>query len=290
MTTTDSHTSEPTQFDQHKTMLSTLFTTLRQPEYTGENRCTLCTILNIVIAGTIAGLASLVTLPGGILLLLLFSTTIYFRGYLIPYTPELTKRYFPEWMLAYFDHHEVDEGKESTNSAANLDPEKILREAGAIEMCEQGTDLCLTTDFKRDLYTTITQLKSDGTERSALAPVLDVDAEELEFVEYGDAFAAFVDDQKAGQWESRAAFLADVAAAEVFSNRYDAWAGLPTPERGGVLGALRVFLTECPSCGGPVSFGRDKVESCCREIDVVAVTCESCGARIFEQNAELLNL
>lgn len=289
MTTTDSHTSEPTQFEQ-QTFASTIFTTLRQPEYTGENRCSLCTILNIVIAATIAGLAGLVSLSGGGVLFLVFAATIYFRGYLIPYTPELTKRYFPDRILTYFDHHEAEAGRKSSGNSVELDPERILRAAGAIELCESGTDLCLTTDFKRDLYTTITKLRSDGTERSALAPVLDVDAEDLDFVEYGDAFAAFVDDQKAGQWESRAAFLADVAAADVLSHRYDPWAEFRPPERGGVLGALRVFLTECPSCGGPVSFGRDTVESCCRELEVVAVTCDSCGARLFEQNAELLNL
>jgi hypothetical protein len=263
---------------------------LRQPEYTGENRCGLCTILNVIIAATIAGLVGLRSPSGGLFFFLLFATTIYFRGYLIPYTPELTKRYFPDWILAYFDHHEVGTPQQSTSPAVEYDPEIVLREAGAIDRCESGTDLCLTTDFKRDLYTTITRLKTDGTERSALASVLDVDAENLDFIEYGEAFAAFFDDQKAGQWESRAAFLADVAAADVLSDRYDSWAELPPPERGGVLGALRVFLTECPSCGGPVSFGRETVESCCREVEVVAVTCESCGARVFEQNAGLLNL
>lgn len=288
MTATDSNTAESP--NKYSSPLREVLEDLRQPEYTGENRCRLCTILNIIIAGTIASLAGVYLLEVGFVLFTIFVLLIYFRGYLIPYTPELTKRYFPDWVLQYFDHDPSAARDERMQGPASLDPEIILRDAGAIEMCETENDLCLSTDFKRDLYTTIGTLKSEGTERSAIAPVLDVDPESLEFVEYGDAFAAFVDNQKAGQWESRAAFLADTAAAQVLSERYPGWAQLPTPERGGVLGALRVFLTECPACGGPVSFGRDTVESCCRETEVIAVSCDSCGARLFEQNADLLDL
>jgi hypothetical protein len=31
-----------------------------------------------------------------------------------------------------------------------------------------------------------------------------------------------------------------------------------------------------------VTLGEDTVESCCRSIDVIAATCEDCGARVFE--------
>jgi hypothetical protein len=28
---------------------------------------------------------------------------VYLRGYLVPGTPAFTKRYFPDWLLAWFD-------------------------------------------------------------------------------------------------------------------------------------------------------------------------------------------
>jgi|AntDeeMetagen134_2_1112570.scaffolds.fasta_scaffold00809_4 hypothetical protein len=61
---------------------------LRQPEYTGENRCTPCTAVNVAIAtagGTLVAKAKspvLGTAAFGVSL-----GTIYLRGYLVPGTP-----------------------------------------------------------------------------------------------------------------------------------------------------------------------------------------------------------
>ncbi|QZA88520.1 hypothetical protein K0C01_12175 [Salinarchaeum sp. IM2453] len=72
---------------------------IRQPEYTGENRCYPCTIVNTGIAFVLGGLAATVSLTlGGIILGLSF-LAIYARGYLIPGTPQLTQTYFPDRVL-----------------------------------------------------------------------------------------------------------------------------------------------------------------------------------------------
>jgi len=61
--------------------------------------------------------------------------------------------------------------------------------------------------------------------------------------------------------------------------------GLPTPEtRGEVLNGLRMFLETRPS-GGDVRMGEEVVESCCTSHEVVAVTCEETGERLFEQRS-----
>lgn len=74
----------------------------REPEYTGENRCVPCTVINAVlavvltlIAGALGPVAALVVLVGS-------AASIYYRGYLVPGTPELTKRYLPDRVLALF--------------------------------------------------------------------------------------------------------------------------------------------------------------------------------------------
>jgi len=95
----------------------------KNPEYTGANRCLPCTVVNTLIAavlavgvgvgvGTVAGAA-----PGAVTGLAAFGVSvaaIYFRGYLVPGTPTLTKRYFPPWLLALFGKGRADVGAART--------------------------------------------------------------------------------------------------------------------------------------------------------------------------------
>lgn len=76
---------------------------LARPEYTGENRCTPCTVVNLVFALAISiavgRVRSLFALPT----LVAATAVIYLRGYLVPGTPTLTRRYLPDRVLAAFD-------------------------------------------------------------------------------------------------------------------------------------------------------------------------------------------
>jgi hypothetical protein len=86
------------------TSLSTPLDGVRQPRYTGENRCVPCTVVNVLLAVVLGtGLSVLLGPVVGFLALALGLAAIYLRGYLVPGTPELTKRYFPDWLLARFD-------------------------------------------------------------------------------------------------------------------------------------------------------------------------------------------
>lgn len=75
---------------------------LRQPEYTGENRCEPCTVLNLLIAAVLGWLVSRRSRLGGVLAVAVSTVLIYFRGYLVPGTPALTKRYLPPTVLRWF--------------------------------------------------------------------------------------------------------------------------------------------------------------------------------------------
>jgi hypothetical protein len=89
--------------------LRSVLDTLGQPEYTGENRCLACTALNLAIA---VGIAIAVGrrrrgLAGGWLAVAV--VLIALRGYLIPGTPELSKRYLPDRVLAWFGKNPRDD-------------------------------------------------------------------------------------------------------------------------------------------------------------------------------------
>ncbi|NEU58309.1 hypothetical protein [Halorussus sp. MSC15.2] len=252
----------------------------RQPEYTGENRCTPCTIVNVVIAVVASGVASYLLTPvGGAVVFALSLASIYLRGYLVPGTPTLTKRYFPDWVLARFDKLE-DESVEISED--EREPEEVLADAGAVEPCEEMDDLCLSESFRQTWYDNMESIKSDGTEKSDLSHVLDVEEEKLTFDEHDEALVAQYDGGHLGQWESRAALVADLAAAKVLETRYPDWDALSVTNQSRVLSGLRIFLDACPDCGGDIAMEQETVESCCRTMDVVAVSCSECDSRILE--------
>jgi hypothetical protein len=263
----------------------------RQPEYTGENRCTPCTLANsgiaVVVAVAVGGvcwttIGAALGAAAAAVVLGVSAASIALRGYLVPGTPTLTKRYFPDWLLRRFDKQ--PQHRASVSDDEQLDVETILLRADAVEPCADVDDLCVTDEFRAAWNDRIDAVRSADTSRAELAELLGVDADELTFEEYGEAFVARVDGTRAGQWESRGAFLADVAAATELEARLAGWQTLDLQQQSQLLYGLRLFVEECPECTGPVAIEEDTVESCCRSIDIVAVSCQECGARLFETN------
>lgn len=259
----------------------------KQPEYIGENRCLPCTVTNLVIAGALSvgigvGVWSVLSPAAGIGAggaVMAFSVlSIYLRGYLVPKTPELTKRYFPPWLLSLF-------GKDPASvqpTISAIDPESELVSAGALEERPDGEDLCLTDSFRADWDEQIQHLRETGAEREQLLELLDVDERTVEFREHGSAFQAYVDETPVGTWESEAAYIADLAAADVLVSYHPNWDRLALEAKSQLLSGLRLFIEDCPACGGDPAFGTDTVESCCSKYDVAAVSCTECDARLFE--------
>jgi hypothetical protein len=255
---------------------------LRQPEYTGENRCVPCTSVNIAIAAAGSALAAKLTSRRvGSTAFITSLGTIYLRGYLVPGTPTLTKRYFPERVLRWFDK---DNTTPMTDETVEIDPERILLDAGAVEPCREGTDLCLTTDFQQAWRERIYTVRSHDLGEDHLAGVLDVSTRDgrITVDQHGDAFIAYTDDAVLGQWSSQAAAIADTAAATELSERVSDWSDFAPAEIARVLMSLRIFIEQCPDCDGSVRVEQDVVESCCRSYDVVASACQDCDTRLFE--------
>lgn len=260
---------------------------LRRPEYTGENRCVPCTAVNLVIAAGLA-LAAWFLLPAGVgpavgaAVLVASVAAIYLRGYLVPGTPWFTKTYFPDRLLRAFDKGTATASPPAT-ADGEFDVEAALADAGATEECADADDLCLTPEFREAWRAEVEAVREADDRPRELVSAL---GEGLSLETRGEVMVAVDDELQVGIWESEAAFVADVAAARVLAERYPAWAGFAIEERGGVLNGLRLFVERCPACDGPVTMGEEAVESCCRFADVVAVTCEDCGARLFEAEVD----
>lgn len=263
--------------------------TLKNPAYTGENRCTPCTLLNLVIAAataaaivtaastagsTVALVAGLATLGGAV-------AVIYFRGYLIPGTPTVTKRYFPTWFLALFD--KTPDRIESMGE----DPQAILLDIGVVVDDPAAEDLQLDPAFVEAWDRSIAAHWDDDTMiRQSLGRIADADPAALEFDDRPHSFVVRADGVHLASWPSRAACVADAAAVVAFAERDPDWDHRPLSFRADLLGVLRLFLERCPGCDGSVTLSLDVVESCCRTRDVVAATCTECDARLFEMDVD----
>jgi hypothetical protein len=258
------------------TQLSTRFESIRNPEYTGENRCIPCTAANVVVAGGLALGVGVLNPLAGVGVLGASLAAIYLRGYLVPGTPELTKRAFdkdPRARRAFVPE---------TFDPETFDAERILLDAGAIVADPDADDVTVDAEFEAAWFERMARLGDGETDVSELAEFVDVDPERLSLTYHSDAFVARIDGRRIGQWESRAAFVADVAAARELAARAPGWDALPLTYRSQVLGGLRICLERCPLCDGDVEIGQDVVQSCCRTYDVVAATCTGCDARLFE--------
>ena len=255
---------------------------LRRPEYTGENRCTPCTAVNILIAAGISVGVGVVWPPAGVIALVVSLAAIYFRGYLIPGTPTLTKRYFPDWLLRRFD-------KEPAPDTTMDNPDELegfLLQADVLEPCRGGEDICLTPGFREAWHARIHDYPADADrafdDGFEVTELFNVDPDRVSLERHGDAMVASVDDVRIAQWESHAAYVADVAAAEALRGRHAAWERLDFPSRSRVLGGLRLWLDRCPACDGAIQLDQETVESCCRSKDVIAATCQDCDTRLME--------
>lgn len=267
---------------------------LHQPEYTGENRCTPCTIVNVALTVVGSGLLAFVSPPLGGVALVGGLGLVYFRGYLVPYTPTLTKRYLPDSVLRRFDkhpaaqqptHHVEDQhGSESENQVEDIDIERTLYSLGVITECDQVDDLCLHPEFERAWRDAIADISEKETMTADIRELLDLDADDEHVIEErgGQAAIVMIDGNLVGQWESDAALTADLAADRVLREWTNQWEQFHVVNRSELLNSLRMFIETCPECDAPVSVGQETVESCCRSFDVVAVACDQCGSRLFE--------
>ena len=259
--------------------------TLRNPEYVGENRCLPCTVVNVIIAAVVGGGLGLLSPIGGLVVFLAALGMIYVRGYLVPGTPEFTQRYLPERVLTWF-HDEPMPGGPIRNGD-KTEPVELaeLFEANRIAVpCKHEDDLCLNDRFRATWWRRIEQHRDEETAVLRLAARIEVDPAELALEETGrgEALLVHYEGDQIARWDSRGAFLADLAAELTLAEWIPQWDGLEPHERTELLVRLRVFLERCPSCDGSLSEIEDVRRTCCAgSITRVSTECENCGGVVF---------
>ena len=268
-----------------------MFETLRRPEYTGVNRCLPCTAVNAVLAllaaALVAGLALTAgagtALAGGLAAVVLVASAgmIALRGYLVPGTPRLTKRYLPDRVLGWFE-----KAPEPAPEPA-FDIEGLLLEAGIVVDDPAMDDARLAEDFEDAWWEAIRAFREDGDLEAALAGFIDVPRERLSVSVHDQGVDVTVDGARVGRWESEPAARADMAADGLLEARVADWSAIAVQHRSSVLHGLRIFLERCPRCESELEFGhRERRVGCCKLFDVDVLRCADCGAPVCELGIE----
>lgn len=150
--------------------------------------------------------------------------------------------------------------------------------ASVVRLDESTDDLALTEAFRADLRRRIDQVGDDPTRYLAL--LLEADPEALSIVDVSDGVSvrdgSGATTRTVGEWPSRAALVADVAAFVALSEWLPAFEELDGTERDELVARLRAFLETCPTCDGALI-----EESDAEEAAMPAISCGHCGAALF---------
>ena len=249
---------------------------LRRPEYTGEDRCLPCTVVNAAIVGVAALALSRRNRPLGLLALGVGTALIALRGYVVPGTPRFAPALVEPLPVSF--GHEQPAGVESGSLAVDSDPEAVMRalvEAGVIEADDD--QLYVDDEFRAAWADRAAELRElSGEELAARTAAASHGAVDGEF--HGER-VLLAGDRDA--WLSPAIAIAETAAVEVLADR-----DVPRDVRVQAARPLRAFVRTCPVCGGDVE---DTIlRNCCGGPDGVSgdpersvKACADCGAVAF---------
>ncbi|WP_094580838.1 hypothetical protein [Halorubrum sp. Ib24] len=250
---------------------------LRRPEYTGGNRCLPCTALNVALAvvaavavgagGLVAGASRVAAVGAGGVVFAVALAAIALRGYLIPGTPAITRRYFPDRVLDAFGKGEADRPVlESVDDEAVV---ATLSRAGVL--IEDGDALGLTDEFRAAVGDGVDSGNPDAEGVRAALRADEVDALGPTSFE--------VDGEGIERWVSTEAVAVDVALAAELDDRLDGWADLNRGDRRDVLTGLRLRVERCPACDSRAETTVERLDHCCRRPHVaVQSACRECDA------------
>jgi hypothetical protein len=241
---------------------------VRRPEYTGENRCVPCTVVNVLIAAAVAAVLAGVSVGVATAAFVLALLVIYLRGYLVPGTPTITKRYLPASVLRAFGKRPDSAG---VTVAEDAESNEALAAAGIVEVDRDGTHR-LAPGFREEWRDRIRNVRSRGPTDEDVATLFAADTLDR----HGET-SFVLDGTKSLRWDSEGALVADVAAGGLLRSAFDDWGTIDPTTREELLRRLRLLLDRCPGCDGPVETVRHHADPCCQPpFTVVESVCGEC--------------
>lgn len=250
--------------------------------YTGNQRCRRCTVANVALASAASVFTGLIRPPLGVAILGVSLVVIYVRGYLVPGTPTLTRRFFPDSVLRWFGKDPMTQPDVRVSEETS---EQLLKDADVLVSAAREQNVQLAPSF-RDAWRERIQSIRDSTLKGVFAEVLDVQRNRITIDNEGESFAVYAEDIVVGPWDSRPAAVVDVAAWSELDSWSDQFDRLSVEETTRLLTWLRSFVQRCPACDAPVTIDRTEIESCCASFDLVTLRCTECGSLLLKRQAD----
>ena len=271
---------------------------LSRPDYTGDDRCWPCTIVNVVLIGVIAAVLGRRRRALGLGVAALGAALVYLRGYAVPYTPAFAPKlvsasplpddlFHTEPPAPGIERKEDEPGDDGLGDSADVDGEQLLetlRDAGALTVDGDAIGLDPTfADAWHDEMATLSDLDTEALAAATLevahasdASMYDGDGDPHEWVVLSDGSGSF----EGRTWLSRPVAIAETAAARALEAYID-----DESTRRAAAGPLRMFLTECPDCGADLS--ESSAASCCggytgpTDEPATVLACLDCNLRLY---------
>lgn len=246
-----------------------LLAAFKRPEYIGKNRCWPCTVGNGVILLACCLLFALLSPLFSLVVLIVGAGTIWLRGYLVPYTPELTARI-----------HRNREPPSPTGSLATANGEElgeyvVEQLLGSGVVIEDGERLLLDEAFRSEWHAEMKQLQRLSDE-ALTAAVETTNGMTAELLAADRPLIAVTGPEGAEVWVSR-----PVAIAEVGAKRALPATSMAPRHRLAAARALRGFLDRCPDCETAVE--ESSLSQCCGSSRATGsvLVCPSCDEWLY---------
>jgi hypothetical protein len=148
-----------------------------------------------------------------------------------------------------------------------------LRDSTVLTEDRTTGDVDLTEGFRRDWRQRIGHLRTREP-IDFVVLLLDTDPDSLTIDETDDGLTVQESGTTAGEWPSKSALVADVAAFLTLQEALPEWEELEATTRDELIGRLRVFLKTCPTCDGSL----DTEQGDNSHAELPRMVCTDCGA------------
>lgn len=240
---------------------------LKRPKYTGKNRCLKCTVSNFIIA-TIVAISTVLFTQNIIISIIIwcfFILVIYFRGYLIPYTPEITT----------FIIELASEKPKQNSPAQRFDPLEYLTNEGLIK--ENNGLYHLKRQFYEELLDELRRGSDTRVNRKAKY-LLGAEGD-IEMKEFDNILIAATPEFEIC-WPSKICVSVDYSIAKILEHHVDL-NSFNQPEKVHIIRLIRGFLPECPECNDSLKITKETLGDSGDDKLGILKYCSTCGEEFY---------
>jgi len=270
---------------------------LRRPEYTGENRCRACTVVNVVALAVLVVIVGVWTPPIALAVGLLGAAAIWLRGYLVPYTPQfaprLVSRLPARLSSTFFDHPRRsdslgdmggDRNAGSGGDVADPDAEAVfeaLLSASVVVADDERLEPSesFATSWQTEMAS-LAELSDDALAETVTDTLAAAESARVERTG-SSVFVVVTGRDGSVTWLRRPVALAEIGAVRALDET-----DVPAAVRPLAAHALCAFLDTCPACGGELV--ESAPDDCCGhtlpdldEEPPPVLACEDCEVAFY---------